>query len=55
MPYRVRTRNNRFCVIKLREGNSPQRTMGCHDTRREAEAQMTALRIAESEQSEGNG
>jgi len=45
MPYEIRPRGSQYCVIKIDDGT----TMGCHDTRREAQAQLTALRIAESE------
>lgn len=50
MPYAVRTRDNRYCVVKLAEGNSPQRTLKCYDTRREAERYKTALDIATADE-----
>jgi hypothetical protein len=44
MPYSIIRRPDRWCVIKDDDG----RVMGCHVTLREAEAQLTALRIAEA-------
>jgi len=45
MPYEIQARGGQYCVIKIDDGT----VMGCHDTRGEAQAQLTALRIAESE------
>jgi len=45
MPYEIQQRQGEYCVIKIDDGT----VMGCHATRREAQAQLTALRIAESE------
>lgn len=44
MPYSIVRQPNRWCVVKDDDG----RVMGCHDTLREAQAQLTALNIAES-------
>ena len=43
MPYSIVTRRNQYCVIKDDDG----RVMGCHPTREQAQAQLTALNIAE--------
>ena len=43
MPYSIVTRRNQYCVIKDDDG----RIMGCHPTREQAQAQLTALNIAE--------
>lgn len=44
MPYSIVRRPNQWCVVKDDDG----RVMGCHATLREAEAQLTALNIAEA-------
>ena len=41
MPYEIEERDGEYCVIKIEDGESA----GCHETREEAEAQLTALRI----------
>lgn len=43
MPYSITERRNQYCVVKDDDG----RVMGCHATREQAEAQLTALNIAE--------
>lgn len=43
MPYSITERRNQYCVIKDDDG----RVMGCHPTRAQAEAQLTALNLAE--------
>lgn len=43
MPYSIVTRRNQYCVIKDDDG----RVMGCHPTREQAQAQLTALNLAE--------
>jgi hypothetical protein len=43
MPYSIVNRRNQYCVIKDDDG----RVMGCHPTREQAQAQLTALNIAE--------
>lgn len=43
MPYSITRRRNQYCVVKDDDG----RVMGCHATREQAEAQLTALNIAE--------
>ena len=49
MPYEIQM-DNEDCqghaVVKLDDG----RIMGCHETHEEAEAQLTALNIAEAEE-----
>ena len=45
MPYTIERRRGQFCVIKLDDGQ----IMGCHATQEEAQAQLTAIRISESE------
>ena len=47
MPYSVVRRNGRWCVIKDNDGT----LMGCHDTPREAYAQITAIEAAEGTRS----
>jgi len=46
MPYGIRKRDDRWVVIRLPEGGRPQRTMGSHPTRQQAEAQRRALNAA---------
>lgn len=49
MPYEIEEREGEYCVIKTEDGESA----GCHETREEAERQLTALRInVESEEGE---
>lgn len=48
MPYKIEPRDGKFCVVKEKQGNRPQETIYCHNTKQQAEDQMTALRIAES-------
>lgn len=43
MPYSIVREPNQWCVVKDDDG----RVMGCHATLREAEAQLTALNLAE--------
>lgn len=43
MPYHVAKQGARYCVIKDSDGKN----MGCHDTRREAEAQIAAIHANE--------
>lgn len=43
MPYKVVKRGNRFAVVKVSDG----KTMGKHESRAEAEAQVRALYAAE--------
>ena len=47
MPYTVVRRNGRWCVIKDDDGT----LMGCHDTPRQAYAQITAIEAAEGTRS----
>lgn len=44
MPYRISSRDGRFCVIKIGD----EQNMGCHPTRAEALAQMRAILANES-------
>lgn len=44
MPYEIRRRDNQYCVIKTEDNQ----TMGCHDTREDAEAQRRAIHANES-------
>lgn len=45
MPYRIRQRDNEYCVVKINADDSDGESQGCHETREEAEAQLTALNI----------
>jgi len=45
MPYRIRERDGEYCVVKINPDDSDGETEGCHETREEAEAQLTALNI----------
>jgi HK97 family phage prohead protease len=48
-PWRVFEQEGRFCVYKLDgDGNKTGDSLGCHDTREEAEAQRRALYASES-------
>ena len=50
MPYKIVQRDAEFCVYKLDEDNQPVgKPLGCHKTRDEAEAQMSALYANEPE------
>lgn len=46
MPYRVDVRQGEYCVVKIDDGQ----VMGCHDTRRNALAQIAAIEASEEEQ-----
>jgi hypothetical protein len=51
MPFRIRKRDDEFCVVKINPDDTEE-TMACHETEQEAEAQLTALRInVEAEES----
>lgn len=43
MPYDIRQRDGRYCVIKRGDGEN----MGCHDSRAAAQRQMRALYVSE--------
>lgn len=45
MPFRIRKRDDEYCVIKINADDSDGDVSGCHETREEAEAQLTALNI----------
>lgn len=47
MPYTIEPRDGKYCVVKEKQGNRPQETIHCHDTMKQAEEQLTAIRIAE--------
>lgn len=50
MPYRVFEQDEQYCVYKIDEDGEPiDDTLGCHDTRDEAEAQVRALYANEPE------
>lgn len=54
MPFRIRKRDDEYCVVKVDSDDSDGESQGCHDTESEAEAQLTALNInvtAEEERS----
>lgn len=45
MPYRIREIEGEYCVVKIEADDSDGDVEGCHATREEAEAQLTALNI----------
>lgn len=47
MPYAIRKRGDKWCVVRERIGPRPQETKKCHDTEAAAEAHKRALEIAE--------
>lgn len=51
VPYSIVKRNDQFCVVRQADASRPERTLACHPTRREAEAQMRAVIAAEATQS----
>jgi hypothetical protein len=49
MPYKVFTEDNRYCVHKKNPDGSKGKKIGCHDSRGDANKQMSALYAAEKE------
>ncbi len=47
MPYTIRQREGKFAVVRVGGPLRPQRTVGTHDTREEAEAQIAAIHASE--------
>ncbi len=43
MPYDIVKRGDQYCVVRAAEGGRPQRTLGCHPTREQAEKQRQAI------------
>jgi hypothetical protein len=53
MPFKIRKRDDEYCVVKINADGSDGDISGCHDTEEEAEAQLAALRInVEAEEKE---
>src|SRR3990167_9163362 len=46
MPYSIRKKDGRYCVVKKDDGKE----MGCHDSRKDATAQMRAIHANESDE-----
>lgn len=45
MPFRIRKRDDEYCVVKINPDDSDGESQGCHGTEDGAEAQLTALNI----------
>lgn len=52
MPWKIFTENGRHCVYKVDEDDKPMgKSLGCHDSEKEAQAQMAALYASEESKS----
>lgn len=52
MPWKIRKREGKFCVIKV--GDTHPRPGRCHDTRKMARAQQRALYASEADRQRRN-
>lgn len=47
MPYDIVKRKDKWCVVRLKVGNKPQKTIACHNSKDKAEKQLHAIQAAE--------